>query len=151
VFPEYQPQDYPPVKSVLLDDPFELPPGASVAVDLQTPESGDLVATIDWTHSSNNVVAVFASPRCASVNLALAGGCAEYVHGGRPSLCPAKPRVVTASVVGSTPVRLYVANTGATAESGRVSITLCRDARGCGAGMACGQCAFGRVAPASCP
>ena len=115
-FPEHRPQDYPPIKTTVLNAPFGLEPGAAAAFDLDLAESGDLYATVDWTSSANNVVAVFSSPRCASVNLALAGSCAEGVHATRPSVCPAKPRIVTASVVAGARVRLYVANAGTSLE-----------------------------------
>lgn len=140
-FPEPRPGDYPPIKTTLLDAPFELAPGASVAIALPHPASkGDVFATIDWTHTANNVVAAFGGPSCRGVNEALAGGCQEGFNVGRPSTCPAKPRVLTANVFGNVPVRLYVANAGLSAESGRVQLTLCQDAPDCGAGFACGQC-----------
>lgn len=139
-FPESRPGDYPPIKTVLLREGFTLAPGASTALDLRVPESGTLVATVDWTHASNQVIAVFSSQRCADVNLALAGGCKEYVRLTRPSVCPAKPRVLSADASQGAPVRLYVANTGLAAETGRVEITHCRDAPDCGQGAACGQC-----------
>jgi hypothetical protein len=149
-FPEYRPQDYPPLKTTLLNSPFELVPGAAAAFDLEVPESGDLFATVDWTNPANNVVAVFSSQRCASVNLALAGSCAEGISVATPSLCPAKPRIVTASVTTGGRVRLYVANAGTSFESGRVQITLCRDAPGCGAAAACAQCLVEKMRIESC-
>jgi hypothetical protein len=139
-FPEYRPQDYPPIKTTLLNAPFELVPGAATALDLDVPEAGDLFATVDWTSPANNVVAAFSSQSCANVNLALAGSCQQGVHATSPSLCPAKPRIVTANVTAGGRVRLYVANAGTSFESGRVQITLCRDAPGCGAAFACAQC-----------
>lgn len=149
-FPEYRPQDYPPIRTTVLNAPFGLKPGAAAAFDLDLAESGDLYATVDWTSSANNVVAVFSSPRCASVNLALAGSCAEGVYVTRPSVCPAKPRIVTASVVAGARVRLYVANAGTSFESGRLQITLCRDAPGCGAAGACAQCLLEKLEIESC-
>jgi hypothetical protein len=148
--PEYRPQDYPPVKTTLLNAPFELAPGAAAAFDLDVPETGDLFATVDWTSPANNVVAAFSSPSCASVNLALAGSCPQGVYTTSPSLCPAKPRIVTANVTSGGRVRLYVANAGASFESGRVQITLCRDAPGCGAAAACAQCLVEKSRIESC-
>lgn len=139
-FPEHRPQDYPPVETVILEQGFALGSGAATAIDFQMPQTGDLIATVDWTHASNNVVATFSSQRCADVNLALAGACAEHVHQARPSTCPAKPRVVTANSTSGSPVRLYVANAGSTAESVRVRVVLCRDAPDCAQGLACAQC-----------
>lgn len=138
--PDYRPQDYPPVETVILERGFALGSGASAAMEFQMPLTGHLIATVDWTHASNNVVATFSSQRCADVNLALAGACAENVYQAKASTCPAKPRVVTAYAISGSPVRLYVANAGVTAESGRVRLVLCSDAPDCGQGLACAQC-----------
>jgi hypothetical protein len=149
VFPEVRPEDYPPIKTTLLNEPFALAPGTSAAIDFQVPDTGDVVATVDWTYASNEVLAVFAGRSCPSVNHALAGSCNQGVFQAPASTCPAKPRIIAATVVGGAPVRLYVANTGPAAESGRVQITQCRDAPGCAAGMACGQCSLEKLR--SCP
>ena len=145
-------QDYPPIKTTLLNEPFELAAGASVAFDLPSgPEwRGDVAATVDWTHASNSVIAVFASRDCPGVNPALAGSCKAGLLFADASTCPAKPRVLTAEVVGSAPVRLYVANAGASRESGRVQVTHCREAPDCAAGAACAQCSVERARLDSC-
>jgi hypothetical protein len=143
-FPDIRREDFPPVRTTILNLPFELAPGASATFDFQITESAEVVATIDWTRASNEVAAVFASRSCPSVNHALAGSCFQGVLSTRPSTCPAKPRVIGAYAVGGVPLRLYVANTGPAAESGRVQVTACRDAPGCAAGNACGQCNFDR-------
>ena len=151
-FPDYRPEDHPPIKTTLLNEPFELAAGASVAFDLPSgPEwRGDVAATVDWTHDSNSVIAVFASRDCPGVNPALAGSCKAGLLFADASTCPAKPRVLTAEVVGSAPVRLYVANAGASRESGRVQVTHCREAPDCAAGAACGQCSAERARLDSC-
>lgn len=149
-FPEHRPQDYPPVETLVLEESFALAPGGSTAIDFQMPDSGDLFATVDWTHDSSQVVAAFSSQRCADVNLALAGGCKEYVFHTQPSLCPAKPRVVTANAMRGSPVRLYLANTGQLAESARVRLVLCRDAPDCAQGLACAQCGVRALNENSC-
>jgi len=149
VFPEVRPEDFPPIKTILLNEPFALAPGASAAFDFQIPDTGDVLATVDWTYASNEVLAVFSSRGCPGVNQALAGSCNQGVFQAPASTCPAKPRAVAATVVGGAPVRLYVANIGPAAESGRVQITQCRDAPGCAGGMACGQCSLEKLR--SCP
>jgi hypothetical protein len=141
---------------VVLEDGFELPPGASARFDLRAPPhdpdwSFDLFATIDWTDPANNVVAAFGGESCGGVNLALAGACGAGVHQTRPSLCAAKPRVVTAVATSSSLVRLFVANAGATFESGRVQITLCEDHPDCAEGAACAQCGLEKMNAESCP
>jgi hypothetical protein len=139
-FPEYRPQDYPPIRTTLLNEPFSLPPGASVAFDLPPEWRGYFTATVDWTSPSNAVVAAFAARTCPGVNQALGGACTQGLQSATPSTCAAKPRVLAAFVVGSAPVRIYVANAGPLAESGRVQVTHCQDAPDCAAGSACGQC-----------
>jgi hypothetical protein len=139
-FPDYRPQDYPPIKTAILNEPFSLPPGGSVAFDLPPEWKGDVTATVDWTFPSNTVVAAFASRTCPGVNPALAGACNQGLQFAEPSTCAAKPRVLTAMVVGSAPVRIYLANAGSSAESGRVQVTHCQDAPDCAAGAACAQC-----------
>jgi hypothetical protein len=108
-FPEYRPQDYPPIRTTLLNEPFSLPPGASVAFDLPSEWKGDFTATVDWTSSSNTVVAAFAARTCPRVNQAQGGACTQGLQSATPSTCAAKPRVLTAFVIGSAPVRIYVA------------------------------------------
>jgi hypothetical protein len=149
-FPEYRPQDYPPIRTTLLSEPFSLPPGASVAFDLPPEWKGDVTATVDWTSSSNTVVAAFAARTCPGVNQALGGACTQGLQQAAPSTCAAKPRVLTAFVIGSAPVRIYVANAGPSAESGRVQVTHCEDAPDCAAGAACAQCSAERWSRDSC-
>jgi hypothetical protein len=140
VFPDYRPEDFPPVMTPLAEEAFGLEPGSSVAVDFHAPEGGTLIATVDWTHVSNNVVAALAAQSCANVNLALAGQCRQGLTVTQPSTCAAKPRTLTASIAGASPVRLYVANAGASLESGQIRVVLCRDAPGCASAAACAQC-----------
>jgi hypothetical protein len=151
LFPDYRPEDHPPIRATLLNEPFELAPGASAAFDLPSGLAGDVAATIDWTHASNTVIAAFGSRSCPGVNHALAGSCNQGLLFAEASTCPAKPRVLTAQVVGSAPVRLYLANAGTSGESGRVQVTPCQDAPDCGAGGACGQCSVERERVESCP
>ena len=83
----------------------------------------------------------------------LVGVAAERAQGlqlADPSTCAAKPRVLTASVIGSAPVRIYVANAGPTPESGRIQVTQCQDAPDCAAGGACAQCSAERWGRDSC-
>jgi hypothetical protein len=96
------------------------------------------------------VIAAFGSRSCPGVNHALAGSCNQGLLFARASTCPVKPRILTAEAVGSAPVRLYLANAGTSAESGRVQVTLCQDAPDCGAGAACGQCSLERDRLDSC-
>ncbi len=149
-FPEYRPQDYPPIRTTLLNEPFSLPPGASVAFDLPPEWKGDVTATVDWTLPSNNVVAAFAARTCPGVNQALGGTCTQGLQLATPSTCVAKPRVLTAFVIGSAPVRIYLANAGPSVESGRVQVTHCQDAPDCAAGGACAQCSAERWGRDSC-
>lgn len=149
-FPEYRPQDYPPIHTTLLNEPFSLPPGASIAFDLPPEWKGDVTATVDWTLPSNSVVAAFSSRTCPGVNQALAGACNQGLQFADPSTCASKPRVLTASVVGSAPVRIYLANAGPSAESGRIQVTHCQDAPDCAAGGACAQCSAERWGRDSC-
>jgi hypothetical protein len=150
VFPDYRPEDYPPAMTTLAEEAFGLEPGSSVAVDFHAPEGGKLIATVDWTHVSNNVVAALAAPSCASVNLALAGQCRQGLTLAQPSTCSAKPRTLTASIAGASIVRLYVANAGASPESGQIRVVLCRDAPGCASSAACGQCILRAIELESC-
>jgi hypothetical protein len=149
-FPDYRPQDYPPIKTTILDEPFSLPPGASVAFDLPPEWKGDVTATVDWTFATNSVVAAFASRTCPGVNQALAEACNQGLQAARPSTCAAKPRVLTALVIGSAPVRIYLANAGPSAESGRVQVVHCQDAPDCAAGSACAPCLAERWRLESC-
>lgn len=125
------------MKTTLVSELFELGPGTSAAFDFPSgPDSaGDVVATVDWTHASNAVVAAFGSRSCPGVNHALAGSCNQGLLFARASTCPAKPRVLSAQVVGSAPVRLFVANAASSPESG----------------AACGQCELERSEFDSCP
>jgi hypothetical protein len=136
---------------MLVQEAFRLEHGSATTIDFQASDRGVLFATVDWTHASNNVVAVLADQGCASVNLALAGNCDQGLTFSEPSTCTAKPRILTASIAAGRPVRLYVANAGASAESGRVEVTLCRDSPGCESGMACGQCEIQANVRGSCP
>lgn len=57
------------METVVLEQGFARGSGASAAMDFQMPQTGYLIATVDWTHTSNNVVATFSSQRCADVIL----------------------------------------------------------------------------------
>jgi hypothetical protein len=150
VFPDPRPDDFPPVMTMLAAEAFGLEPGSSVAVDFHVPDGGDLIATVDWTHASNNVVAALAAQSCANVNLALGGSCRQGLTFTQPSTCVAKPRILTASIAGASGVRLYVANVGDSLESGQIRVELCRDAPACGSAMACGQCLLRKQDLESC-
>lgn len=141
----YRPEDYPPIKTVVLEGSFALEPLASTRFDLRVPETGSpdwvtLFATVDWTHSSNSVVASFAGEGCEGASAALASRCSIERSATTASLCPAKPRRLAESVRPGAFVSLYVANAGTSIESGRVQIVLCQDAPGCEEGKACHQC-----------
>jgi hypothetical protein len=58
--------------------------------------------------------------------------------------------VVTASASSGSLVRLFVANAGASLESGRVQIAICEDHPDCAEGLACGQCLTEKLDTASC-
>jgi len=154
-FPEPRPADYPSTRTVALEAAFALPPLGSQRFDFSIPEAAvaasiSVFVTVDWTSPANNVAAVIGGGTCEDVNLALAGSCTAGVYLTRPSLCPAKPRIVTAQATSGAPLRLFVANTGATPESGRVQVVLCTDAPDCAAGAACGQCDLERWRIESC-
>jgi hypothetical protein len=154
-FPEHRPADYPSTRTVVLEAAFALPPLESQRFDFSIPEAAvagsiDVFVTVDWTSPASNVVAVIGGGTCEDVNLALAGGCTAGVYLTRPSLCQAKPRIVTAQATSGAPLRLFVANTGATPESGRIQVVLCTDAPDCAAGAACGQCSLERSRVESC-
>jgi hypothetical protein len=155
-FPEYRPDDFPPIKTVVLEASFELGPLESTRFDVRVPDSNpdwsfELFATIDWTDPSSNVVAAFGGESCGGVNLALAGTCDAGISFTEPSVCAVKPRVVTATASTRALVRLYVANAGETFESGRVQVVTCRDTPDCGEGAACGQCSLEKREIESCP
>ena len=69
---------------------------------------------------------------------------------GPPSVGPS-PATSACFSMAPRPGRLFVANTGASFESGRVQIVLCKDAPGCGAAGACAQCLFQSWEFQSCP
>lgn len=148
-------EDYPPIKTVALEGSFRLEPLAAKRFDFVVPGPDPtrhvhLFATIDWTSPSNNVVASFAGEGCAGVNAALAYRCSIERIGTLPSLCPAKPRVLTETVRTGAAVSLWVANTGTSSESGRVQVVACWDAPGCEEGEACFQCSSERQQVDSC-
>jgi hypothetical protein len=153
--PESRPEDYPPIKTVVVDASFKLEPLGAALFEFGIPEAEpainvDVFATVDWTLPSNNVVAAFGGESCGDANLALAGKCTAGILLARPSLCPAKPRILTAIGTSGARLKLFVANTGASLESGRVQVVLCQDAPGCEAAAACSQCFSEKLRTESC-
>jgi hypothetical protein len=141
----------PPLSFTQLPDmPFEVAPGAAVRLDFELAQAGDLAATIDWRDPANNLVAVFTSRGCHSVNDALAHRCSDTEVSEFASTCPAKPRVLVHSNYAPVALRLWIANTGATAESGDVALTQCVDAPDCGATGSCMACFFEMLRRRSC-
>ena len=130
----------PPIRTTLPTLEFTVAPGGSARLDFEVGEPGSLVATIDWTASENNLVAVITGRGCQSVNDALAGRCRNSEVSGSASTCPAKPRLVAHTNYAPVALRLWIANTGARADSGHVAMTHCRDAPDCGATGSCTQC-----------
>jgi hypothetical protein len=130
----------PPIYTSLPDMPFAVGPGAAVRLDFEVPEAGKLAATIDWQDPANNLVAVFTDRGCHSVNDALAWRCSSSEVNGHASTCPAKPRVLAHSNYAPVALRLWIANTGTTADSGKVSLSHCRENPDCAATGSCLQC-----------
>jgi hypothetical protein len=129
-----------PTFTALPGMPFTVEPGGAARLDFEVAEPGDVVATIDWQDPANNLVAVFTGRGCHSINDALAGRCRTSEVSGMASTCPAKPRVAIHFTYAPVALRLWIANTGATADSGNVGLTVCRDAPDCGATGSCMQC-----------
>ena len=129
---------------------FTVPPGGSTRIDFDVAEAGDLVATLDWQDPANNVIAVFTDNKCQSVNEALSGRCRTAVVNAFASTCPAKPRVMVHPNYAPVTLRLWIANTGATTDSGSVALSHCREAPNCGATMSCAQCLVETLDRRSC-
>ena len=140
----------PPTHTSLPALAFTVTPGGSTRLDFEVAQPGSLVATIDWTFAENNLVAVITGRGCQSVNDALAGRCRNSEVSGFASSCAVKPRVVEHTNYAPVALRLWVANTGASAESGQVTLTHCRDAPDCGATGSCAQCLMDALRRRSC-
>lgn len=130
----------PPIRTPLPDMPFTVPAGGAARLDFEVPERGSIFATIDWQDSAKNLVAVVTGRGCHSVNDALAGRCSEPGVITLASTCPAKPRRLHVGVYTPAALRLWIANTGATSESGGAELIHCKDAPNCGATGSCTQC-----------
>lgn len=130
----------PPVLTPLPGHSFSVPAGGAVRIDFDSPEAGDLLATVDWQDPANNLVAAFTGRGCHSINDALARRCTDAEVGGLPSTCPAKPRSLYTYFYRPVALRLWIANTGETSESGSVALLHCKDAPNCGATLSCAQC-----------
>jgi len=153
--PEYQAAGYPAVKTVVLEASFELAPLGTTRFGFRVPEQTptrtvDVFAIVDWTHPDNNVVAALTGGSCEDANLALAGACEAGIYHARPSLCSAKPRVVVATGATGALLKLFLANTGASAESGRVQVYTCQDDPDCAEGFACDRCLAEKLETESC-
>ena len=140
----------PPIRTPLADMPFTIPAGGAARLDFEVAERGDILASIDWQDAGKNLVAVVTGRGCHSVNDALAGRCSEPGVVTSASTCPAKPRHLHVGVYTPAALRLWVANTGATAESGGVSLMHCKEAPNCGATGSCTQCLVEGLTMRSC-
>ena len=140
----------PPIFTALPAMAFTVAPGGSARLDFDVPETGYLVATIDWQDPANNLVAVFTDRGCHSINDALAWRCSTSEVSDHASTCPAKPRTMVHTNYAPVALRLWIANTGATADSGNVTLTQCRNAPDCGATGSCMQCSTETFRRRSC-
>jgi hypothetical protein len=140
----------PPILTPLPALSFSVPAGGAAQLDFDGAEAGYLFATVEWQDPANNVVAVFTGRGCHSVNDALSGGCRDAEVQGSQSTCRAKPRTLTVSFLQPVALRLWIANTGSSAESGRVELMHCKDAPNCGATLSCAQCGLYALDRRSC-
>jgi hypothetical protein len=124
--------------------------GAAVRLDFDLPQAGDLMATVDWQDPANNLVAVFTGRGCHSVNDALSGRCRNAEVSDFASTCPAKPRITGHANYAPVALRLWIANTGATADAGNVALTHCHEAPNCAATGSCAQCLVELLRRSSC-
>jgi hypothetical protein len=140
----------PPIRTPLPDMPFTIPAGGAARLDFEVAERGDILASIEWQDSAKNLVAVVTGRGCHSVNDALAGRCSEPGVVTSASTCPVKPRRLHVGVYTPAALRLWIANTGATAESGGVELMHCKEAPNCGATGSCTQCLVEGLTLRSC-
>jgi hypothetical protein len=143
-------QTTPPILTPLPDMPFTVPAGGAVRLDFEVSGPRYVFATVDWQDPANNLTAVFTGRGCHSVNDALGGRCLDMEVHATASTCPAKPRGLNASFYVPVALRLWVANTGATPESGNVRLTHCNEPPDCGATGSCMECSVEAGRRSSC-
>jgi hypothetical protein len=136
----------PLVRGVLLRQGFTLEPAKVTYLDFEVPPRNNLAITVDWTFASNNVIVALTPSECPDITTALAGGCETRRASWaptfpRPNLDRRKPRVLTYDSINVTvPARLWIANAGATDESGVVDIRYCAVPPDCGQWGMCLAC-----------
>lgn len=133
-------------RGVLLQQGFALDPAKVTYLDFEVPPYHTLGITVDWTFASNNVIVALTSSECPDITTAVRGGCLARTASWAPTFPPAnlerrKPRVLTYNSINVTvPARLWIANGGATAESGVVEIRYCAVPPDCGRWGMCLAC-----------
>ena len=136
----------PLARGVLLNRGFALDPAKVTYLDFEVPPYHTLSITADWTFVSNNVIVVLTSSECPDIATAVRGDCVTRKASWAPTfplpnLEPRKPRALAYNSINVTvPARLWIANSGATGESGVVEVRYCAVPPDCGRWGMCLDC-----------
>jgi hypothetical protein len=136
----------PLARGIVLQAGFALEPGKVTYVDFEVPARHNFHITVDWTFASNNVLAVMTASDCPDVTAALQARCVDRTTSWAPSfpwpnLEPRKPRLLSYDPINMTvPARLWIANAGATSESGTIEVRYCAVPPDCGRWGMCLAC-----------
>jgi hypothetical protein len=112
----------PPVRTVLLSTTFNsLPPHFVSFSTFQTPATGTLDATVDWTFAAD-AISVFIGPGGVCTLAQLNAGTCAFIASSQTTT--PKPRVLTVPSAAAGTYTIYVFNGGPNTESGTVQVGL---------------------------